>query len=157
MARIAAEITLTEKQEQLLRVFSNSRTLPRHLQLRATIILLCSKGKINGEIMIDLGVTKKTITKWRARWVNNSDKLCAIEAEEKGISYRRLIEEMLNDNPRSGAPCKLSAEHVCLIMNVACESPEDNDFPLSHWSLSSLADELVKREIVDSISTINLA
>jgi len=27
-------------------------------------------------------------------------------------------------------------------MNVACESPEANNLPLSHWGLSSLVEEL---------------
>ncbi len=42
MARISAEITLTEKQEQVLRLFSNSRTISAHLKLRATILMTYS-------------------------------------------------------------------------------------------------------------------
>ena len=156
MARIAEKITLTEKQEQILRLFSNSRTISVHLQLRATILLCCSEGKTNTEIMAELGVHKKTISKWRNRWAVNKEKLSGIENKEKGIAYQRLIEEILGDYPRSGAPSKFSAEQICLIMNVACESPEANDLPLSHWSLSSLANELVKRKIVESISTSQL-
>jgi len=156
LARLSAKVTLTEKQQQVLRLFSNSRTLPAHLQVRATIILYCSQGKTNGEIMIELGVSKKTVSKWRNRWASNKEKILTIDKEEKGIVYQRLIEKILNDNPRVGSPCKFTAEQICLIMNVACESPEVNDLPLSHWSLPSLANELVKRKIVDSISTSQL-
>jgi len=156
LARIAEKITLTEKQEQILRMFSNSRTISAHLQLRATILLCCSEGKTNIEIMEELGVHKKTISKWRNRWAENKEKLSTIEHEEKGIAYQRLLKQILNDFPRCGPPCKFTAEQICLIMNVACESPEANNLPLSHWSLSSLADELVKRKIVESISTSQL-
>jgi len=106
--------------------------------------------------MDDLGVHKKTISKWRTRWAENEEKLITIENVEQGIAYQRSLERVLSDAPRSGTPCKFTAEQICLIINVACESPEDNNLPLSHWSLSSLADELVKREIVDSISTSQL-
>ena len=156
MARIARKITLTEKQENVLRSLSNGRMAPTYFQERASIILYCSEGKTNLEIMDELDIHKKTISKWRNRWGANEEKLLAIEKEEKGIAYQRLIERVLNDAPRSGTPCKFTAEQICLIINVACESPEANDLPLSHWSLSSLADELVKREIVESISTRQL-
>ena len=156
MARIAKKITLTKKQEKILRSFSNSRTVPAHLQQRALILLYCFEGKTNLEIMDDLGVHKKTISKWRTRWAENEEKLVTIENVEQGIAYQRSLERVLSDAPRSGTPCKFTAEQICLIINVACESPEDNNLPLSHWSLSSLADELVKREIVDSISTSQL-
>jgi putative transposase len=156
LARIAKNITLTETQEQALRSLSNGRTVPAHLQQRASILLYCSEGKTNLDIMSELGVHKKTISKWRIRWAENEEKLFAIENEEQGIAYQRSIERVLSDAPRSGTPCKFTAEQICLIMNVACESPEENALPLSHWSLSSLADELVNREIVDSISTSQL-
>ena len=156
MARIAKKITLTEKQEQVLRFFSKGRMTPMYLRQRASILLSCFEGKTNLKIMSELGVHKKTISKWRTRWAENEKKLFAIENEEQGIAYQRSIERVLSDAPRSGTPCKFTAEQICLIMNVACESPGENDLPLSHWSLSSLTDELVKRKIVDSISTSQL-
>jgi len=156
LARIAEQVTLTEKQEQILYSLSNGRTTPAHLQQRASILLCCSEGKMNVDIMEELGVHKKTISKWRNRWVRNKDKLSAIENEEQGITYQRSIEQIISDAPRCGTPCKFTAEQICLILNVACETPQENDLPLSHWSLSSLAEELVKRKIVESISTSQL-
>jgi len=85
--------------------------------------------------MSKLNVSRKTVSKWGNRWKASEGKLLAMDNKEKGIAYPRLIEDMLSDNPRSGAPCKFTAEQIFLIINVACESPENNDFPLSHWSL----------------------
>lgn len=156
MARIAKKVSLTDRQEQILRSLSGGRTTPAHLQQRATILLYCFEGKTNLEIMNELGVHKKTISKWRNRWATAQEKLSAIENKEQGIAYQRSLEQVLRDTPRCGAPCKFTSEQICLIMNVACESPQDKGLALSHWSLSSLADELVKRKIVDSISTSQL-
>ncbi len=156
MTRIAKKITLTKKQEQILQTLSSGRTTPVHLQQRASILLHCSEGKTNVEIMEELGVHKKTISKWRNHWARNQDKLSMIEKEEEGIAYQRSIEQIISDAPRCGTPCKFTAEQICLILNVTCETPQENDLPLSHWSLSSLAEELAKRKIVESISTSQL-
>lgn len=156
MAGVAAKISLTERQEKVLHKLSNSRTAPSHHQERALIILYCSQGKNNIEIMNELGIHKKTVSKWRTRWAKHQGKLLDIEKEERGISYQRAIENVLNDAPRSGTPCKFTAEQICQIMNVACETPHENNLPLSHWSLPSLITELVKRKIVDNISTSQL-
>ena len=37
-------------------------------------------------------------------------------------------------------------------MAVACELPEQSDRPITHWTTRELADEVIKREIVPSIS-----
>ncbi len=153
MARMATKINLTEKQEKILRLLSNGRTVPIHHQQRATILLHCAAGKTNLEIEGALDLDKTTVSRWRTRWAANQERLSEIEKEEQGIEYQRAIEQVLSDAPRPGAPAKFNAEQICLIISVACESPESSDLPLSHWSLPSLADELVKREIVASIST----
>ena len=74
-----------------------------------------------------------------------------------GIEYSRAVLSLLNDAPRSGAPGKFSAEQICQIINVSCESPEDSNLPLSHWSLKDLTGELKRRGIVESISTSQLS
>jgi len=156
MNRIAAEITLTEKQEKILHQLSKGRTVPAHLQQRATILLHCAQGKTNLKIMGELGVHRKTIAKWRTRWTGNQEKLSEIENQEQGLAYQRTIERILSDTTRSGTPPKFTAEQICQIIHVACESPQENDSPFNHCSLSSLADELAKRKIVERISTSQL-
>tara|TARA_B110000091_G_C13722882_1_gene435588 strand:+ start:127 stop:633 length:507 start_codon:yes stop_codon:yes gene_type:complete len=156
MAGYATTITLTEKQEKTLKTLSNSRTAPLNLQQRAMMIQLCEQGKSNKTIMEETNIHKTTVSKWRARWAASKQKLREIDANEHGIAYQRLIEKVLSDALRSGKPCKFTAEQICQIINVACESPMENELPFSHWSLSSLAYELNKRNIVDSISTSHL-
>jgi putative transposase len=60
---------------------------------------------------------------------------------------------MLADAPRPGAPGDFSAEQLAQLISVACESPEDSGRPVTHWTPRELRDEVVKRGIVDTIST----
>jgi hypothetical protein len=62
------------------------------------------------------------------------------------------ILELLSDNYRSGTPAKFTPEQVVSIIAVACEPPADSDRPISQWSPRELAEEVIKRGIVDSIS-----
>ena len=65
---------------------------------------------------------------------------------------RRAIEAVLSDEPRPGAPGKFTPEQVTQILAVACEPPEKSGRPITHWTAHELADEVVKRGIVASIS-----
>ena len=69
---------------------------------------------------------------------------------------QRIVKQyyrFLSDKARPGCPGKFSAEQICQIMDVACETPEESGLPLSHWTLTELAAELIRRNIVESIST----
>ena len=151
------EITLTEKQRNLLTKIASSQTYQSNLKMRAQIILDAANKVSNRATREKLQIVKSTIIKWKKRWCENASLLLACEDERlKGIAYERKICEVLSDLPRPGTPAKFTAEQICQIMSVACESPEDSGLPLSHWSLPSLASELVNRKIVDSISTSQL-
>jgi transposase len=92
---------------------------------------------------------------WRERWLEAAPGLGRAEANPQ-ISDQELtgfIEEVLADAPRPGAPATFSPEQIVLIVAVACEAPQDSDRPITHWTHRELADEVIKREIVTSISS----
>ena len=62
------------------------------------------------------------------------------------------ITNVLSDAPRPGAPASFTPEEIVKIVAVACEVPEESDRPITHWTARELADEVIKREIVASIS-----
>lgn len=154
----ASKITLTEKQKQILTDISNSRTSRQdHIQ-RAKVITLSAQGLSNTKISEHVSLNTVSVGKWRNRWFEKQESLQAIENSVKTKSeYSRYIEGVLSDLPRAGTPPKFSSEQICQIYAVATEKPEESGLPLSHWSLSSLADELVKRNVVESISTSQLS
>jgi hypothetical protein len=65
---------------------------------------------------------------------------------------RAAIEDVLSDDPRSGCPGTFAPDQVARIIAVACEPPGDSGRPVTHWTPTELAGEVVAREIVPSTS-----
>lgn len=149
--------TLTEKQKNELTEIVSSRTQRGDIIERAKIVLACAEIKSNADVGNDLAVHANTVNKWRERWRSNKQKLLLIDATETGIDYTKTILNILSDESRVGAPSKFTAEQVCKIRGVACQNPEDLGVPISHWSLNSLRDEIIRQGIVDDISRSRLA
>jgi transposase len=157
MARIAKQVTLTNKQQEVLTHIITSRTQRQDHVVRAKIILLSYNKKQDKQISYALDLAKSTVRKWRKQWLQNEERLLLVDEREKGLNYVRIILEILSDGPRSGAPNTFTAEQVCQIMSLACERPEDGDLPISHWSLNSLVNEIISRGIVETISRSRVA
>lgn len=153
MAR-ALVVTLSERQRALLeRWRRNKANTPARLVERCRIILMSAEGVSNEEQGRRLGVDRQRVRRWRTRWVKNGERLA--EAEREGASDKdlgRLLQELLSDEPRPGGPPTFSAEQLTQIIAVACEAPEDSGHPVTHWTPRELADEVIKRGIVDTIS-----
>jgi transposase len=62
------------------------------------------------------------------------------------------VEERLEDLPRPGTPARITPEQVCRITALACEQPEASARPITHWTARELADEMIRRKIVTTIS-----
>jgi len=121
--------------------------------LRGRIVRECAKGTRIQHIADDEKVTVSTVKKWRRRWQEGADYLAEIEAEGSLKELKTAVEQVLADQPRSGAPVKFTAEQVCQIVAIACEPVEESDRPVTEWTARELADEAIKRGIVSSIST----
>ncbi len=64
---------------------------------------------------------------------------------------------MLSDEQRPGGPAKFSLEQIVQIVAVACEQPATSGRPISHWTPTEIAQEVVKRGIVQEISPRSVA
>ena len=144
---------LTVLQKQILQHWIRSSTSPQRLVLRSQIILLLDEGKAIKAIARELGCNRNTVRKWTRRWKEIQKDLMRLE--ELKVAYpfycKRII-EILNDAPRSGAPAKFTAEQVVQLIAMACEVLDDSDAPYSHWTQKELAEQMVKRGIVEEIS-----
>jgi transposase len=149
----AAKITITERQQEILRTICNAPTAPSQLQQRASVILLAFDGLSNPEIAEKVGLSGRQVGLWRRRWAKAWDRLIQIECSQSHAAFRRAVEKVLSDEPRPGAPGKFTPEQIAQILAVACEPPEKSGRPITHWTAYELADEVVKRGIVVSIST----
>ena len=78
--------------------------------------------------------------------------MTVIECAEKPAALREAIEEVLSDLPRAGCGGKFTADQIALILATACEPPDKSGRPVTHWTSRELADKVIKRGIVATIS-----
>lgn len=149
--RICPIIELTDEQKHLLEEITRSRQLPHSLVQRAQVVLLANAGKKNKAISQELHFQEETVGKWRKRWLSVSEELAACAGKLKAL--RQTIESTLADAPRPGAPTIFTAEQICQLIALACETPPEY---LSEWSRTTLAQEAVKRKIVESVSPTSI-
>jgi transposase len=135
-------VDLTEEERQELEKLVRRHSTPQQIALRARIVLAAAEGKGNSQIAREEGIDVHTSRRWRNRWL----KLQPIPLSELSA------EERLEDLPRPGAPARITADQVCQIVAMACEDPGESGRPISHWTGREIADEIIKRGIVDDIS-----
>ena len=148
----ARKLIVTERQQSILRTMVRSSTCPQAVAKRARMILLAFDGLSNEEIAEQVGCERHAVGPWRCRWAKAFERLVLVECCEKPSALPLAIESLLSDRPRSGSPGKFTAEQVTQILALACEDPEASGRPVTHWTPRELADEVVKRKIVESIS-----
>ena len=138
----AQEVKLSEIERQGLEKLIKRHQIGQQVALRARIVLAAAGGDTNERIARENKVSSETVRLWRNRWIKLQD-----------ISLDDLsLEERLQDAPRPGAPAQITAEQRCRIEALACEKPEALDRPITHWSAREIAEEVMKRKIVESIS-----
>jgi len=138
MARCAAApVALTTKHRRRLEALVRQRQAPQSLVLRARIILLADAGWGVRETARELAVGRATVQRWRARW---------------SASAGQPFPERLADAPRPGTPPTFEPTQICAIIALACESPSDSGWPITHWTHATLAAAAAASGIVESIS-----
>lgn len=146
------QLIVTKRQQQILTDFARSTQMPHAEVIRAKIILYYDAGESNGYIVKKIGCHRNTVTKWCRRWHEKQTMLMEAEKEAAPQAYRMIIKTALSDEERSGRPNTFTAEQLCQIMAVACQAPEELGCPVSHWTPQELALEVVRQNIVPSIS-----
>jgi transposase len=113
-------LELTQAERDTLERFVRRRKTAQQLALRSRMVLRSAEGLSNRQVARQLGVNEVTVCKWRKRFVE-----------------KRL--DGLLDEPRPGAPRKISDETVERIVTTTLEStPRD----ATHWSTRDLAKRL---------------
>lgn len=107
-----------EEREHLVRL-TRRRISAQAIACRARIVLAAAEGKSNLEVAEEVGVGRLMVGKWRGRFLS-----------------RRL--DGLFDEPRPGAPRKITDAHVERVVTRALETTPKN---ATHWSTRSLAKE----------------
>jgi putative transposase len=135
-------VNLTDMERQGLEQLVRRHSTPQQLALRGRIVLAAADGKNNTQIAREFGIAVDTARQWRGRWLA----LQPISLDDLTVAER------LEDLPRPGTPARITADQRCQIEAMACEKPEDWGRPISQWTSREIADEVMKRGIVNSIS-----
>src|SRR5258706_5381535 len=115
--RPKAELLLSESEREQLVALTLRRKTAQALALRARIVLACADGVDNKVVAARQRVTQQTVSKWRARFVE-----------------QRL--DGLLDAPRPGAPRSIDDARVDAVIAKTLESVPPG---ATHWSTRAMA------------------
>ena len=113
----AIAIVLSDEERDMLAQRVRRRKSSHGAARRARIVLLAADGLSNTAIAEKLGVSRRTVGLWRSRFAE-----------------RRL--EGLADEPRPGAPRKISDDKIVEVVTRTLETEPEN---ATHWSRRSMA------------------
>ncbi len=115
--RPLTELTVTWEDRDTLTRWARRTKTDQALAQRARIVLSAAEGRSNSAVAADLGITARTVGKWRGRFL------------EQGP-------DGLLDEPRPGAPRTIGDDRVeAVIVKTLEEKPKD----ATHWSTRSMA------------------
>jgi transposase len=126
-------IVLTPVEESVLAARVRSGRAAHRDVLRARIVMAAAAGAANAQIAAELGIGDDTVRKWRKRFA------------AKGLPGP-------DDLPRSGRPRRFTPVQRAEVKALACTLPAETGQPLSRWSSTDLAAEVVTRGVAESIS-----
>lgn len=118
--RPQGQLVLSQPEREQLTALTLRRKTAQALALRARIVLACADGIANKEVAARLRVTQQTVSKWRARFVQ-----------------QRL--DGLLDAPRPGAPRSIDDARVDAVLAKTLESVPAG---ATHWSTRAMAREM---------------
>jgi transposase len=121
----AATIALTSAERQRLTTWARAGTAPQRLARRARVILGSAAGLGSRRLAQQERMSRTTVQRWRTRFA---------AARCDG----------LQDRPRRGRPTRLTSATHTLVIALACELPAKRNVPLSRYSLSELAAQVVE-------------
>jgi putative transposase len=147
--RHAKPVQITDQEAQQLSQIMRQPTQPQWLVTRSKIILGAAAGARISQQSRELGLVRNAVQHWREKWARHHEER-QVGAESGEL--RESIVQLLHDDYRRGAPATFTAEQVVQIIAVACEDPQSRGYPISHWTPKDVAQEVVKRGIVKSLS-----
>lgn len=136
----AVPVVLSEGERNALERLERRHTTPQHIARRARIVLRAAAGESNSAIARQVALDVDTVRAWRAHWNRTQ--------AHDDLS----VEQRLADQPRPGRRPTITVEQVCRIVALTCEAPEISGRPITQWTGREIADEVVRRGIVERIS-----
>jgi len=129
------KITLrSDQRKKLLRIVKTGQRHAREI-LYAHILLKSAQGWSDEQIAQAFDVSTDTVQRTRQRFVQSG------------------LKAALQENPRRGAPRKLTSEQETHLIALACSQPPAGR---QRWTVRLLAEEAVKRQLVPGVAAETL-
>jgi len=151
------KLSLTATQSKLVSSLVHASTSAQSVVLRGGLILDSALSGNKTEVASKYRVGRDTVRRWCQRWQSYQADLERLESEYQAgtlseSKYRRKIEKMLADADRPGTPATFTESQKQQIIAMATRKPEDEGVPVTHWSHDLLAQTVVAKGIVKTIS-----
>jgi transposase len=131
------KVKLSKSDRTDLEKMTRSGVLPAREFIRAKILLLADQNQKEylkqGEIKAQMAVCITTVGRVCRKYVTEG------------------LVAALQDEPRSGAPRKITGDVEAYMTQIACSSPPEG---YGQWTLRLIRDELIRLEVIDSISHV---
>ncbi|HEX8968758.1 MAG TPA: IS630 family transposase [Chloroflexota bacterium] len=124
-------VNLTDEQDRELQSLVRKGRASARRITRARVLLLAAEDRPDDEVAAVLHTSRSTVERIRRRFVEHG------------------LEAALSERPRPGAAPKLDERGQATLIALACSNPPDGR---ASWTMQLLADELVVRRVVPSIS-----
>ena len=152
MSGKAVRIELDACEAAIVQKILNSRTFGCDLQSRARIVLAASEGLPSIEIQRQYGIEEHRAALWRNRFYQTHEHWKQLDPTLRPKMNEKLICLWLSNRAGRGRKPQITPEQKAMIIAVACESPTQSGYPHTHWTVRLLAQEVIKRGIVEYIA-----
>jgi hypothetical protein len=152
MAGTAAQIELDTLEKGILQKILRSRNTGKDLQARAQIVLAAAAKLPNIQIQRDYNIEEHRVALWRNRFHETHELWKTLDPQLRPPMSDKLVRQWLADKAGRGCKPTITAEQKALIIAVACEPPSQSGYPNTHWTDRLLAQEVIRRGIVDYIA-----
>jgi transposase len=116
--RIAPAVVLSDEERAQLEKYSRGRSFPNRLMQRAKIILMAADNLQNIDIAAQLGVMRRTVARWRSRFVIN--RITGIEKDAFRPGRRRKYSD-------------------AVVLKIVRKTTQEKPADATHWSTRSMA------------------
>ena len=114
-------VVLDPRELDILEGLLRQSLCPQAVALRARVVLAAAEGMGNSAIAQFLGCSRELARRWRDRFAAAQAGWGGDAQEWDRPTLTDKMLDVLDDQPRSGAPATFTAEQLCQIMALACE------------------------------------
>jgi hypothetical protein len=152
MSRTTIRISLDLFERALLQKIFRKHSVPEFLKQRLQIVLAAATGLNNQTIAEQYHLERHRVSKWRKRWGTAHRQWQLSDKTLRPALTETLVFQWLGDQKGRGRKADFTPEQRTKIAGLCLQSPEENGFPVTHWTTDFLTAAAINHGIVDTIS-----